>query len=92
MKKTTDSLFRCRKNCGACCIAPSISSMIPGMPNGKPAGVACIHLNANFQCDLFGQSSRPKVCGRLKPCIEMCGNNRVQALNYLTQLEQLTSV
>ncbi|HNV09555.1 MAG TPA: YkgJ family cysteine cluster protein, partial [Dokdonella sp.] len=27
----------CRSGCGACCIAPSISSPIPGMPNGKPA-------------------------------------------------------
>ncbi|MGO2368564.1 MAG: YkgJ family cysteine cluster protein, partial [Serratia sp. (in: enterobacteria)] len=27
----------CRADCGACCIAPSISSPIPGMPNGKPA-------------------------------------------------------
>ncbi|MCC6439509.1 MAG: YkgJ family cysteine cluster protein, partial [Rhodanobacteraceae bacterium] len=24
----------CRSGCGACCIAPSISSPIPGMPNG----------------------------------------------------------
>ena len=29
----------CRRNCGACCIAPSITSPIPGMPQGKPAGV-----------------------------------------------------
>ena len=28
--------------CGACCIAPSISSAIPGMPDGKPAGVRCV--------------------------------------------------
>ncbi|WP_429347626.1 hypothetical protein [Paraburkholderia sp. Clong3] len=27
----------CRPDCGACCIAPSISSPIPGMPNGKPS-------------------------------------------------------
>ncbi len=26
----------CRPGCGACCTAPSISSPIPGMPNGKP--------------------------------------------------------
>ena len=29
----------CRDGCGACCIAPSISSPIPDMPAGKPAGV-----------------------------------------------------
>ncbi|WP_294953768.1 YkgJ family cysteine cluster protein [uncultured Gilliamella sp.] len=87
----TDS-FKCRENCGACCIAPSISSAIPGMPNGKPAGVACIHLDEDFHCRLFRQSSRPSVCGRLKPCFEMCGNCRQQALDYLSQLEQLTRV
>lgn len=83
--------FQCRANCGACCIAPSISSIIPGMPNGKPAGIACIHLNEKFQCQLFDHPSRPLVCGRLKPCHEMCGDNRAQALFYLTQLERLTS-
>jgi hypothetical protein len=25
----------CRPQCGACCVAPSISSPIPGMPHGK---------------------------------------------------------
>ena len=30
--------MNCREGCGACCIAPSISSPIPGMPHGKPAG------------------------------------------------------
>ncbi|WP_294965909.1 YkgJ family cysteine cluster protein [uncultured Gilliamella sp.] len=83
--------FQCRANCGACCIAPSISSAIPDMPNGKPAGIACVHLNSNFQCRLFGHSSRPLVCNRLKPCHDMCGDTRQQALNYLTQLEQLTN-
>ncbi|QSA20024.1 YkgJ family cysteine cluster protein, partial [Vibrio furnissii] len=40
----------CRLGCGACCIAPSISSPIPGMPNGKPAGTRCIQLNENNLC------------------------------------------
>ncbi|MCX8585836.1 MULTISPECIES: YkgJ family cysteine cluster protein [unclassified Gilliamella] len=83
--------FQCRRNCGACCIAPSISSAMPGMPKGKPAGVACIHLDENLLCKLFGQSTRPQVCSHLRPCYEMCGTNRNQALDYLTQLEQLTS-
>jgi uncharacterized protein len=84
------NLFQCRENCGACCIAPSISSHIPGMPNGKIAGIACIHLGEDFKCQLFGLASRPSVCERLQPCYEMCGDNREQALDYLTQLEQLT--
>ncbi|MGU7695722.1 YkgJ family cysteine cluster protein, partial [Escherichia coli] len=29
--------MECRPDCGACCTAPSISSPIPGMPDGKPA-------------------------------------------------------
>ena len=37
-------LIACRTGCGACCIAPSISSPIPGMPDGKPAGVPCVQL------------------------------------------------
>jgi Fe-S-cluster containining protein len=40
----------CRPGCGACCIAPSISSPIPGMPVvdgiSKPAGVRCVQLDA----------------------------------------------
>jgi Fe-S-cluster containining protein len=28
-------VLACRSGCGACCIAPSISSAIPGMPQGK---------------------------------------------------------
>ena len=35
----------CRPGCAACCIAPSISSPIPGMPHGKPAGVRCAQLD-----------------------------------------------
>lgn len=52
------NLHECRKNCGACCIARSISSAIPGMPNGKPAEIICIHLDNNYQCELFEQNSR----------------------------------
>ena len=36
--------MQCRAGCGACCIAISISSPIPGMPLGKPAGVRCVQL------------------------------------------------
>ncbi|MGK3606278.1 YkgJ family cysteine cluster protein, partial [Klebsiella variicola] len=37
--------MECRTDCGACCIAPSISSPIPGMPQGKPANPRCIQLS-----------------------------------------------
>ena len=56
--------MKCRVGCGACCIAPSISSYIPGMPNGKPAGVRCIQLDENNYCKLFERSERPAVCKR----------------------------
>ncbi|MBP8171893.1 MAG: YkgJ family cysteine cluster protein, partial [Pseudomonas sp.] len=51
--------MQCRVGCGACCIAPSISSAIPGMPNGKPAGQRCVQLSAANLCLLFGRPERP---------------------------------
>ncbi len=80
----------CRSGCAACCIAPSISSSMPKHPQGKPAGVACLHLDVNLRCDLFGKPERPKVCGSLQPSLEMCGNCREDAMDYLTELEVLT--
>ncbi|MES2932676.1 MAG: YkgJ family cysteine cluster protein [Pseudomonadota bacterium] len=81
----------CRSECGACCIAPSISSPIPGMPNGKPAGVRCIQLNAQNGCMIFGQPERPAVCASRQPSREMCGSSAAAALQYLTRLDLLTA-
>lgn len=78
----------CRMGCGACCIALSISSPIPGMPNGKPAGVRCINLTDDNRCAIYDQ--RPEVCRRLKPSREMCGETTEDAMGYLTELERLT--
>jgi hypothetical protein len=74
----------CRPGCGACCIAPSISSL------AKPAGVACSHLDDEFACRIFGQPDRPACCSGLQPSAEMCGENREQALHWLADLEALT--
>lgn len=82
--------MNCRPGCGACCTAPSISSPIPGMPQGKPAGVRCIQLGDDAQCLIFGHPERPAVCGGLMPSVEMCGASHAQALAYLTRLERLT--
>src|SRR5258706_5439240 len=82
----------CRSGCGACCIAPSISSPIPGMPNGKPAGVRCIQLTEDNHCAIFGQPERPAVCSNLRPTPEMCGNSQTEAMNYLSRLELLTTL
>ena len=80
----------CRAGCGACCIAPSISSPIPGMPDGKPAGVRCIHLGDDHRCALYGRPDRPEVCNRLRASVEMCGANAQDAYAYLARLERLT--
>lgn len=80
----------CRAGCGACCIAPSISSPIPGMPLGKPAGVPCVQLDEQRRCRIFGSPERPAVCASLRPHESMCGTGRDAAMAYLTKLEQDT--
>ncbi len=87
--------MQCRPSCGACCIAPSINSSIPGMPNGKPAGVRCIQLDAQNRCMIFGKPERPAFCGSLQPSLEMCGDDQLEspqeyAIAWLTKLELLT--
>ncbi len=84
------SEMECRIGCAACCIIISISSQIPGMPEGKPAGVRCIQLTEDNKCKIFGSPERPVVCSSLKPCIEMCGSDNNYAYAYLKSLESLT--
>jgi hypothetical protein len=60
------------------------------MPNGKPAGVRCVQLGTDNQCLIFGLATRPAFCLGLQPSAEMCGNDRDQAIVWLTELEQLT--
>ena len=83
--------MRCRVGCGACCIAPSISSPIPGMPHGKPAGVRCVQLTEDNRCAIFGQPERPPVCASLRAEPSMCGANRSHALAWLARLEAATA-
>jgi len=80
----------CRVGCGACCIAASISSPIPGMLAGKPAGVRCIQLDPANRCRLFGAPERPDVCRRLRPEPAMCGTSREEAMGLLALLEAAT--
>ena len=68
----------CRPDCAACCTAASISTPMPGHPQGKPAGVTCVHLTAD------------RRCSGLQPSLEMCGETREHALAYLTLLEEQT--
>lgn len=80
----------CRPGCGACCIAPSITSPLPGMPNGKPAGVPCAQLDGDMRCRVFGTPGRPAFCAGLQASVDMCGNNREYAIRWLTELEHAT--
>jgi len=80
----------CRPRCAACCIAPSISSAIPGMPDGKPASTPCVQLTADLRCALFGRPERPAVCQSLQPSAVMCGDTREQAMRWLGHLENAT--
>lgn len=81
----------CRPGCGACCIAPSITSPIPGMPHGKPAGVRCVQLDEANRCQLFGRPERPAFCGGLQASLEMCGSSSVHAVRWLAALERATA-
>ena len=74
----------CRPNCGACCIAPSISSL------DKPAALPCVQLDGEFRCRIFGRPERPACCAGLRPSPEMCGDSREHALRWLADLEALT--
>lgn len=80
----------CRPGCAACCIAPSITSPLPGLPKGKPAGVPCPQLTAELRCALFGQPGRPACCAGLQPSPEMCSIDREYALQWLETLECAT--
>ncbi|MFI3036932.1 YkgJ family cysteine cluster protein [Atlantibacter hermannii] len=83
--------MECRPDCGACCIAPSISTPIPGMPHGKPANTRCIQLSDNNLCQIFTSPLRPTVCAGLQPSREMCLTSRDAAMVYLIQLETDTA-
>jgi len=83
--------MECRVGCAACCVAPSISSPIPGMPHGKPAGVPCVQLTEEGTCRLYGKPERPAVCSSLQASEEMCGRSREEALRILAEWERLTA-
>jgi len=75
--------MECRENCGACCIALSISSPLPGMSEGKPAGVRCIHLTDGYRCSIYNDPDKPKVCDDFTAEIEFCGSNQEEAMKIL---------
>lgn len=60
------------------------------MPEGKPAGVACVQLTDDYRCALFGRPERPAFCVSLHAEPEMCGENREQAIVWLAEMERQT--
>jgi len=84
------SNMECRTGCGACCIAPSLSSAIPGMEQGKPAGVSCIHLTPELTCAIYTRPDRPAVCASFPALEDHCGSNREEALALLAEWERRT--
>ncbi|MFV8819578.1 YkgJ family cysteine cluster protein [Haliea sp. E17] len=81
----------CRRHCGACCIAPSITRPYYGMPAGKAAGERCVHLDASLRCALFGDPRRPQACADFQPEPAFCGSRRGEALRLLTEMEFATA-
>ncbi len=81
----------CRLGCGACCIAPSITSPIPGMPQGKLAGERCVQLSEDNLCRIFGMLDRPEVCSSFSATLDVCGKTNAEALYLISTLELQTS-
>lgn len=80
--------MECRPGCGACCVAISISSPLPGMPEGKPAGVRCVNLTDDNRCAIFGTPERPPVCRGYQAEPSFCGATREEAMEILSELEK----
>jgi uncharacterized protein len=83
-------VMNCRPGCGACCTAPSISSPLPGMPSGKPAGVRCVNLDDSNRCRVWETELYPEVCRRFRPELLVCGETNAEAFERISQLESLT--
>ena len=81
-------LMDCRPGCAACCIVISISTPIPGMPQGKPAGVRCVQLTEDNRCKLFDLPERPTVCRAFQPEPLICGETNEEAFLIIGALER----
>lgn len=60
------------------------------MPQGKPAGVRCVQLDAGNRCRIFGRPERPLVCSSLAAEPQMCGSDSEHAMSFLHSLEIAT--
>lgn len=80
----------CRSGCGACCIAITISSPIPGVNGIKLAGQPCPQLTEARTCFIYNSPLKPKVCSNFKASRSVCGEHFEGAMMNLTYLERLT--
>ncbi len=81
----------CRPDCAACCIAASINTPLPGMPQGKPAGTMCVNLDpASRRCRIWGRADYPLACRLFVPALDVCGESREEAIRLIDALEQAT--
>lgn len=84
-------MMECRPGCAACCIVLSISSPLPGMPEGKPAGVTCVNLDRQtLRCTVWGTEAYPDVCKNFSAKEEHCGQTRAEAVRLLGYYEEAT--
>lgn len=60
------------------------------MPEGKPAGVPCIHLTPDLQCSIYSSPKRPAVCKGFKADPEICGRSGSEAFTILADLEGIS--
>jgi hypothetical protein len=56
------------------------------MPDGKQAGVRCIHLIDDYRCAIYDCVDKPKVCTDFNAEPEFCGSDREEALRILYSL------
>lgn len=77
--------------CGACCIAPSIHTPMPNMPQGKNAGERCLNLSNDNLCMLFGLPERPAFCAEFQAEVSVCGSSQEEAIQLIGWLEGATA-
>ena len=63
---------------------------MPGMPEGKLAGMRCIHLDDRNLCRLYGRPERPAFCRGWQPDPAVCGDNFQDAMTNIAILEMST--
>jgi hypothetical protein len=61
---------------------------MPGMADGKPAGVRCIHLLEDCTCSIYNSKDKPKVCSDFMAEPDFCGSTQEEALRILYSLSE----